>query len=44
VVGDVSTERIMVQKGATQELIPIDLTKEGQIAGVVAAVDFEELV
>jgi hypothetical protein len=44
VVNDASTERILIQKGATQELMPIDLTKEPQLAKVVAAVDFDELI
>jgi hypothetical protein len=44
VVNDASTERIFIQKGATQELIPVDLSKEPQLAEVVGAVDFEELI
>jgi len=44
VVNDASTERLLIQKGATQELTPIDLAKEPQLAEVVAAVDFEELL
>jgi hypothetical protein len=44
VVNDASTERIFIQKGATQELMPVDLSKEPQLAEVVGAVDFEELI
>jgi hypothetical protein len=44
VVNDASTERILIQKGAAQELIPIDLSKEPELAVVVNAIDFEELV
>jgi hypothetical protein len=43
VVNDASTEKLVVQKGATQELLPIDLAKEPQLADVIDAVDFEEL-
>lgn len=44
VVNDASTERIFIQKGAAQELLPVDLSKEPQLAEVVGAVDFEELI
>lgn len=44
VLNDTSSERILIQKGATQELTPVDLTKEPQLAEVVSAVDFEDLL
>jgi hypothetical protein len=44
VVNDASSERILIQKGATQELTPVDLTKESQLAEVVGVVDFDELI
>jgi hypothetical protein len=43
VVNDASTERIFIQRGASQELTPVDLSKEPQLTDVVNAVDFEEL-
>jgi hypothetical protein len=43
VVNDASTERILIQKGATKELTPVDLAQEIAIAEVVSAVDFEGL-
>ncbi|HEY3530651.1 MAG TPA: hypothetical protein VGK78_16005 [Nocardioides sp.] len=44
IVNDASTERILIQKGAVQELMPVDLSREPQLKEVVDAVDFEELV
>jgi hypothetical protein len=44
VVNDASTERILIQKGASQELTPVDLTHEPQLAAVVTAMDFGDLV
>jgi hypothetical protein len=44
VVNDASTERILIQKGATRELTPIDLGKEAQLGEVVNAIDFDELI
>jgi hypothetical protein len=44
VVTDASTEQIFIMKGSTQEVTPIDLSKEPQLADVVKAVDFEELI
>ena len=43
VVNDASTECIFIQKGASQELMPVDLSSEPQLSDVVNAVDFEEL-
>jgi hypothetical protein len=44
VVNDAGTEQMVVRKGATQELTPLDLTKEPRLAEVVGAVDFEDLL
>ncbi|WP_439938844.1 hypothetical protein ACS3YM_04305 [Nocardia sp. N13] len=44
VVNDASSECIVVQKGAIKEFVPLDLSSESELAAVVAAVDFEELV
>jgi hypothetical protein len=44
VVSDAGTEVMIVQKGTTRELRPLDLTNEPQLAEVVSSVDFEDLV
>ncbi len=44
VVNDASTERILIRKGAAHELTPIDVTHERELAEVISAVDFEDLV
>ena len=43
VVDEVSTEQILVQKGATRQLMPIDLAKEPELAEMVGAIEFEDL-
>ena len=43
VVNDASTELVFHTKGATQALVPVDPTTEPDLAGVLAAVDFETL-
>ena len=44
VVNDAATEKLLIQKGATKELVPIDLSAEPDLAGVVDAVDFDDLL
>jgi len=44
VVNDASSELVFIQKGAVKEIVPVDLSGEPDLASVVAAVDFEELV
>lgn len=44
VMNDASSERIFIQKGSAQELAVIDLAKEPELAAVVKAVDFEDLI
>jgi hypothetical protein len=44
VVNDANSELISIQRGATQELAPVDLTKEPELAALVGTVDFEELI
>lgn len=43
VVNDATTERILIQKGATQQLMPIDLDEEPGLRPLVEAVDMETL-
>jgi hypothetical protein len=43
VVNEASSELILVQKGVTKQLTPIDLDKEPGLAAVVDAVAFEDL-
>ena len=44
VVNDAAAEATFVQKGATKELTPIDLSKEPDLQALVEAVDFEDLL
>ena len=43
IVNDAASETVIQQKGRSQELGPLDLTSEPGIAGLIAAVDLEEL-
>jgi hypothetical protein len=43
-VNDTKTDLIFLQGGATQELVPIDLTSEPQLQALVATVAFEDLL
>lgn len=43
VVNEASSELILVQKGVTKQLAPIDLAKEPELATVIDAIDFEDL-
>lgn len=43
VVNNTISERILVQKGVTKQLIPIDLAKEPELGALVDAIDFEDL-
>lgn len=43
ILADVADELVLNQKGAAKSLSPLDLTKEPELAQVVAAIDFEEL-
>jgi hypothetical protein len=43
VVNDASTDKILLHKGVTREIMPIDLAKEPQLAAVVRAVDLGDL-
>ncbi|MGY2703331.1 DUF4236 domain-containing protein [Nocardioides sp. HB32] len=44
VVNDAATEKLLAQKGASKELVSIELKTEPELADVVDAVDFEELL
>ncbi len=44
VVNDASSERIFLQRGASQELSPIDVAAEPEVAALLASVDFEDLL
>jgi hypothetical protein len=44
IITDASDELILQQRGAAQELAPLDLSKEESLARVVEAVDFEDLL
>lgn len=44
VVNDASSECIFLQRGATAELIPIDMSTELELAQLLESVDFEELL
>jgi hypothetical protein len=44
VLNDASSERIFLQRGATQELSPIDVAAEPEVAALLASVDFEDLL
>jgi len=35
---------IFLQRGTTQELVPVDLSKEPQLQALVASVAFEDLL
>jgi hypothetical protein len=41
IVKDAGSERIFLQKGASQELIPTDLMRAPELAAVIEAVDYE---
>jgi hypothetical protein len=43
ILADIADELVMNQKGAAKTLTPLDLTKEPELAQVVAAIDFDEL-
>lgn len=44
VVNDAATDKVLLQKGATEELTPLDLGKEPEVKAVVDAVGFEDLL
>lgn len=44
IVNDTSSELLLVQKGATKELVPVDLADEPDLAAVISAIDFEDLL
>ena len=44
VMNDASSERIFLQRGATQELSPIDVGAEPDLAALLESVDFEDLL
>lgn len=43
IVADASSERLLVQKGVSKELFPIDLSSEQDLAAIVSSTDFELL-
>jgi hypothetical protein len=44
IVNDAATERVLVEKGATSGLTPLNLNGEPDLAALVATVDFEDLL
>lgn len=44
VVNEASSELILVQKGATRQVMPIDLAKEPELAGMLDTIEFEDLL
>jgi hypothetical protein len=44
IVNDASDEKVLIQKGATRELTPLNLSTEPELAHVLEAVDFDEML